>query len=490
MKKIILHTLLLFYFTQAKAQSAGILDADFNANGKLTFPFSQDNDFGADVKIDKNSKVIVGATSVLAGKSCFAIARLNPDGSFDNNFSGDGKELTGFGNDNVSLKKILIQPDNKIIAIGSKGSDFVLARYNTNGTLDNDFSFDGKVTTAASANFNTAALDKQGNIFLLGNKGLLDSVVVIVKYKSDGSLDQNFGTAGTKNTLIAFDIRPDFLHIDDDGKMHIAGTYTGAQGQLLFYTCFTANGDVDQNVLGTAKYRSAGFAQSAILKTAVKNPDGTFYLTALTNSGLGLVKLSSTGTVVAQFGNGGRVETLLGYKNAQVSGIAVQPDGKILLGGKAIQQNFIEAMWVARFNDNGSPDNTFGNSGVLTATFGTSVNDYVYANACTLQPDGRFVVAGTFLKNSKADVALIRVLTGITTSLSEVVKNDFWVRQNEQGDVMIATQHELDLTLYNIAGLHIANLKVEPGTQVLPLSFLSRGVYVISDGKTAVKFLK
>ncbi len=94
---------------------------------------------------------MAGSTGTLTASN-FALARYNPNGSLDTSFSGDGKQITGFGAEtNDQANGVALQGDGKIVVAGSTssfgGSDFALARYNPNGSLDTTFSGDGKQTT-------------------------------------------------------------------------------------------------------------------------------------------------------------------------------------------------------------------------------------------------------------------------------------------------------------------------------------------------------
>ena len=88
------------------------------------------------------------AVGVAAGGD-FALARYNPNGSLDTSFSGDGKQTTDFGGFDEA-NGVVLQRNGKIVGgRASQGprSDFALARYNPNGSLDPSFSGDGKQTT-------------------------------------------------------------------------------------------------------------------------------------------------------------------------------------------------------------------------------------------------------------------------------------------------------------------------------------------------------
>ena len=87
--------------------------------------------------------LVVGYTD--ASRSDWALARYNADGSLDTNFDSDGKVTTDFGGEDAGV--CLLQADGKIVVVGMAGGDFAVARYNADGSLDTSFDSDGKVTT-------------------------------------------------------------------------------------------------------------------------------------------------------------------------------------------------------------------------------------------------------------------------------------------------------------------------------------------------------
>lgn len=87
----------------------------------------------------------------------FAISRLNPDFSLDASFSGDGKLTTDFGGaDFNEAFDMLIQPDNKILAVGYTGNDFAIARYLGDDVAElNDFILQTPINMAVDQNYAT-----------------------------------------------------------------------------------------------------------------------------------------------------------------------------------------------------------------------------------------------------------------------------------------------------------------------------------------------
>src|SRR5436305_1462402 len=151
---------------------------------------------------------------------CYAIGQ---PGSLDSSFGNNGIQTTAFyNNPRTSFWSICIQ-GNKIIAAGyaynpvAQSSDFALARYTANGTLDSSFGVNGKVTTVFDS------LDDQANaIVLQGDKiivagtttGIFISDFALARYTADGKLDPSFGVNGK--------VRTDFDSSYDHGANAIA----------------------------------------------------------------------------------------------------------------------------------------------------------------------------------------------------------------------------------------------------------------------------
>lgn len=131
----------------------GALDSTFGNNGVATTDFA--SPFGEQI----NSIGLLSDSSIIAGGGLdfsatgsnwdFALSKYFSNGIIDSTFGINGKVVTSLSNGRDILMKILIQPDDKIIAVGysSGNTDFALVRYNSNGTLDNTFGNNGVVIT-------------------------------------------------------------------------------------------------------------------------------------------------------------------------------------------------------------------------------------------------------------------------------------------------------------------------------------------------------
>jgi uncharacterized delta-60 repeat protein len=215
----------------------GSLDASFGIDGKVSTSFG---DIGAgaaeprSLVIQSDGKIIVAGYGDKIGKYNFILARYNIDGSLDTSFDDDGRVNTDFG-EGEKANSIAIQSDGKIIVAGETGfSDFALVRYNTNGSLDASFGSYGRVVTPIGAGKDVAndlAIQPDGKIVVAGySKNSTDEDFALVRYNSDGSLDVSFDADG----IVITDFNPgrsDFaqsMAIQSDGKIVLAGYSNGA----------------------------------------------------------------------------------------------------------------------------------------------------------------------------------------------------------------------------------------------------------------------
>jgi uncharacterized delta-60 repeat protein len=165
-----------------------------------------------------------------------SVSRLNADGSLDTTFGTGGWVMTDFGIALATsgASRVIILPDGKILVGGGSGGVMALARYNPNGSLDTTFDGDGKVTTDFDGGTGEDATyllpQADGKViavgYMFGSMGNPAQVIVLARYNTDGSLDATFGDGGKFKLLY-----PGFITylfgaaIQADGKILISGRY-------------------------------------------------------------------------------------------------------------------------------------------------------------------------------------------------------------------------------------------------------------------------
>ena len=223
------------------AFGAGTLDTTFGTGGKVSFGFGAGStDFAISAALQPDGKIVLAGVAGLAlqsdGSKNFAVARLNHDGSLDNTFGNGGLVLTDFNNEEDAAFAIVIQPDGKIIVGGyrrtleSNSFAFALARYNPDGSLDTNFS-GGKVATdfpeSVREEIHHLFLQPDGKILAIGsyfgNGGSPPKQIAMVRYNVDGTLDASFGTGGKFTVLLPRFTELGGAALQPDGKILISG---------------------------------------------------------------------------------------------------------------------------------------------------------------------------------------------------------------------------------------------------------------------------
>ena len=231
-------------FALARYNTDGSLDTTFSEDGKQRTDFGPDDAVSA-VALQADGRIVAaGSSDSSSGPSGstlrdFALARYNTDGSLDTSFSGDGKQTTDFGADDPA-NDVVLQADGKIVAAGtaaggSTASDFALARYKTDGSLDTSFSGDGKQMTDFGGGDRAAgvALQSDGRIVTAGGLGIngINNAFALARYNPDGSLDPSFSDDGRQTTK--FSERLDSalaVAVQGDGKIVSVGEVDATLG--------------------------------------------------------------------------------------------------------------------------------------------------------------------------------------------------------------------------------------------------------------------
>jgi uncharacterized delta-60 repeat protein len=165
-------------FALARYGTDGSLDPGFGAGGKVTTDFTSGAAEANGVDLQEDGKIVAAGWVTLGGHA-FALARYASDGSLDPSFDGDGRVVTTISTGSEA-RGVAIQRDGKIVAAGVAcvdclpGSDFGLARYRVDGTLDPTFSGDGTVMTDfgfADDQAFAVALQPDGKIVAAGVAG-------------------------------------------------------------------------------------------------------------------------------------------------------------------------------------------------------------------------------------------------------------------------------------------------------------------------------
>lgn len=308
---------------------------------------------GRAVAFTADGKIVVAGNLLLSDRPRdFAVARLNPDLTLDETFAGDGTTSSDFNGGSDIVFDVVVQTDNKILVGGTAGessdtsarTNLAVERFNADGNLDRGFG-DGNgkrfIDIEATDGAQALAIQPDGKILLAGYAETADDPFfwdgAIRRLNSNGSDDDSFGDSG--QVITDFSGHSTFLH---SMALGAGGTIVVAGSNGL--------GNDGGDSIEIARYLSNGA------------PDTSF-----AGSGKLLTK---------QFSN--------------AFAVVVQPDHKVVVAGTNFPGDGPTQFTVLRYNEDGSPDTSFGGTGrVFTAFTGTTG-----VNSLALQSDGMLIAAG------------------------------------------------------------------------------------------------
>jgi uncharacterized delta-60 repeat protein len=321
-------------------------------------------------------------------------------------------------------------------------------RHLTPGDLDTSFGQGGTVTTDFAGHLELAravAIQADGKIIVGGRAGVgHQRDFALVRYNADGRLDTSFGVRGKVRTDLGDRDSVAALAIQTDGKIVAAGTIT-RHGADVGVARYDTNGSLDPT-FGTGGMVRLDVSGSFDTANAMAiQPDGKIIVAGYAvehHVGFALVRFNVDGTLDMTFGSGG--ETFTGFSGgpSEFQAMGLLPNGKIVAAGfSAPPYTFGGAFALARYNPNGTLDASFGHGGKVTAGFKRSGT---FAYGLTLQADGKAVVAGGVSFGSDTDFALARF--DYNGKLDEAFGGDGLVRTDIAGrkDIAFSTVWQPD----------------------------------------------
>jgi uncharacterized delta-60 repeat protein len=163
-----------FDFALTRYNPDGTLDLSFGTGGTVTTDIARGEDFALALTVQADGRLVVAGDAETETGMDFALARYNPDGTLDPSFGTGGTVTTDISGGGDFLRALVVQADGKPTVAGTAGTDFALARYNSDGTLDPSFGTDGITTTDIAGggdSANALAAQADGKLVAAGAAG-------------------------------------------------------------------------------------------------------------------------------------------------------------------------------------------------------------------------------------------------------------------------------------------------------------------------------
>lgn len=499
---------ILAFFPIVSFAQFGVLDNDFDADGILQLQVDDYQTAAKHVLVQGDGKILVcGNASTDLG----FVYRLFPDGSLDNSFGVNGRVVLTSRTSRMALLvdgSIIVAGD---LTGQQLGAGVIAYRLDAFGEPDASFG-NGAVTViefpnASSATLRDVEIASDGKIVLVGSVNQQDLDIMVARLNPDGTVDQSFSFDGQVITDVSVGDYGQAAVTGNDGKITVAGSYyienTGDFASLLIR--YNSDGTLDQT------FGSNGFVQvdisSGLDELYNLTADGAGNLYACGTMVFGgspdmmVAKFLPSGALDSDFGLGGAVPIDFNTQADRAWDILVQPDSRILVMGESMNNGIFQPAGF-RLMPNGTEDNTFGNGGAVITQVGSEGEYY----AVTLQSDLKILAAGSSFSNvTKALVA--RYTSGMNVGIGEVDAyiGSTLVYPNPIANNQVTVEYELNsdetvsIELFDLSGKLIAQL--QPNTRqvagsyqkTLALPELSAGNYLMKlntqQGSVSVKII-
>jgi uncharacterized delta-60 repeat protein len=388
----------------------GDLDTTFGTNGtgKVVTPILPPSDFDpTGFAVQRDGKFIVANQDKVVG-------RFNSDGRLDQTFASQG--ILNVPGNGSSCNGLIVDAKDRLLILGARSAGtylptfFWISRFRPDGVVDTSFGSAGEVAVEMGefAIAEEAVVQPDEKIIVTG---LLRNHVnnepkgyfAVIRCTSTGALDPTFGTAGRAITdLGTWWDESKGVVLQPDGKIVVAGYSGYQQGAQELYgfavVRYTTNGALDTTFNGTGK-AFFPFGAGTLATSVALQPDGkilvggyAYFQYGYLLTAMGLARFNTDGSVDTSFGVNGQVT----HHEGNFAGwykILAQPDGKIVVCGNSANS---PELYVGRYLTNGNPDPSFGSStlsrvGIAAISTGTRVS---LVNHMALLPNGKLLITG------------------------------------------------------------------------------------------------
>ena len=368
-------------FSLIRLNRDGSLDTSFDADGKLLVPVGAREDYGFGLGLQSDGKILMSGYSLLVSNWDTSLIRLNPNGSLDTSFDGDGRVLVNVGVGDSIGTRITPQADGKIVVTGyglsaSGNYDFSIVRLNANGSLDTSFDSDGKLLMPVGSSDDlswSVAVQADGKILVAGSS---NNDFSVLRLNVDGSLDPTFDGDGKLLVPVGGSVDSGYsLVVQPDGKILVAGHSFNGSNYDFSLVRLNADGSLDTGFDGDGKLLVPVGSGDDMGYSATVQPDGKILVAGRsfngTNDDFSLIRLNANGSLDTSFDGDGKLVVPLGSGDDNAYGVTLQADGKILVAGNSDNEDFS----LIRLNPDGSLDTSFGGTAVNTLGGSVAYNE-------------------------------------------------------------------------------------------------------------------
>ena len=395
--------------TEGFVPAPGALDVNFSTDGIQTDTFPAAPANGA-VVLPDGRVVTVSATPSSLGSVQLALFSASGRREAWSGGSGDNVVSRNFSPGPDVGYDVAVQSDGKLVVVGTASGVTMVLRFTAHGHLDTTFGDRGRVFLAAGRGFNFASsveIDAEDRIVFAGRGGGRGGRMVVGRLTSEGDLDPTFGDAG--GVLLDFTAGDDWawdLGIEPDGHVVAVGAAEGARFAMAIAR-LDDSGVPDPGFDRDGRRLLSLDAGEEIGADVAVVPAGGVVVAGYSSGGGGqmaAVRVTDDGRIDRAFGTNGWAAVDFGRGVDLAWGVAIEPEGEIVLAGRAAGGKGRFA--VARLSPTGGLDPSFGVGGRVTTDL-TGNEDG--ASEVVLDSTGRaLAVGGADVPFHRSRTALVR----------------------------------------------------------------------------------
>ncbi|MEW5799898.1 MAG: T9SS type A sorting domain-containing protein [Bacteroidota bacterium] len=467
----------------------GSLDATFDSDGRTQSPVDNTNTTGYGIAVQSDGKIIIVGHVGAIGSYDLALARFNTDGTLDDTFSDDGLVRKSLCGDSDALFGVALQTDGRIVVVGYTENDsdsfrnMAIVRFTSSGDPDSTFSDDG-VLTLSQGNQNDelyeVVIQSDGKIVAVGySRTDFSADFCVIRVNTDGTLDTSFDSDGIK--LISFGSPYDFaknVALQTDGKIVIVGTMTSSFVEDIAVARLHTDGSFDTS-----------FDSDGMLTTAVSSSYDYAYGVAIDNLNRIVVCGNSSvsgnfNVIVVRYNSDGSLSSTFdsdGKLTLDLDGTDVAYGIAILSDQKIVIAGTTDGIaFVARLDTAGAYDTSFDSDGYTIQSYPDMSVNSVYAMA--LQSDGN-IVTGGYCQDYITRFAVQRFTNSITPLPVELVSFTA-TPQRSDAELHWATATEVNNYGFEIQRSEIRDQKSESTNSTIQQSNWTSVGFVEGNGNS------
>ncbi|MBA3985485.1 MAG: T9SS type A sorting domain-containing protein [Flavobacteriales bacterium] len=498
----------------------GTIDFTFGENGLAFFSHGNYQTRGeAIVELSDGSYIIAGNTyNHVSGswqEQSFYVAKYTSTGEIDLSFGVDGVMFFPKGtNGNSSFGNMLKQLSGKILISALIDGQSVLMRINNEGVFDNSFGLNGLVEIERGGGLAMQTDDK----IILTNQHYdgYNNYYLIKRYLNTGEIDITFGQGGSvfiNPTANRFDLITK-VHTQPDDKILLTGmSYTQIMPEKAIIVRLNPNGTLDDDFGNNGVVvNNFGNGQVDALFSDIKLQNngkivvvGNIYFQGGTGGFYGtkplVVRYNTDGSFDTTFGDDGKLvfETVFNA-NDTFSDVLLQPDGKILIAGRAsLSYPYMRTyFYMTRLTSGGDSDLNFGSNGIVLENFIEFTNDFSnQARDLLINSNGKIIAFGfttNFTTPRKAFI--VRFNNDLPMGIDDFLNKDLIVYPNPAKKYIIIKNLQVnsvsEIKLFDVLGkeLPFVITKIENDEYFLDLSKFSSGLYYLKSQNFLKKIIK